>query len=79
MNHTAVTNAINHFLPAIEYMRSNHSEIPFVLGEAGSALNTIGNSYDLEGVLGSALWSIDYLLYAATVVSPPRVDSLSHS
>ena len=74
LNHTDTVSHLSVFKPSITYLQSNPntSTIPFVLGEIGSALNGVENGnqvndFDLEGVLGSAIWTVDFLLYAASI------------
>lgn len=56
------TSTLNSFL---SYMHSNHASVPFVLGEAGDALGSlVDGEAQLDAVLGSALWEVDWLLYA---------------
>ena len=69
MNHSVITGNLSQFLSPIAYLKANYPTIPFVLGEVGSSLNPSGNNYNLEGVLGSALWTVDFLLYSASIVS----------
>ena len=71
MNHQAVASELGYFLPFIAYCQSTttgtHSKsIPFVLGEVGNSLNQ-GNNYTFQGVLGSALWQVDFQLYALAI------------
>jgi hypothetical protein len=69
MNHTEVVNGLSQFIPAIAYLKQNNPDIAFHLGEVGSVLNTPGHNDDaIAGVLGSALWVVDYMLYAITMV-----------
>lgn len=68
MNHTAIVNGLSQFEAPIQYTKNNNAAIPFFLGEVGNSLNPGSNNYDLEGVLGSALWTVDYMLYAMSIV-----------
>ena len=74
LNHTDTVSHLSVFEPSLAYLQSspNTSTIPFVLGEIGSALNGVVNGnqvndFSLEGVLGSAIWTVDFLLYAASI------------
>lgn len=74
MNHTAIKDKLNTFSADIDYLKENHPSITFVLGEVGSALNPNGidthpQDPGLEAVLGSALWTLDFMLYAMSIVS----------
>ena len=72
-NHTDTVTKTSVFQPSISYLSSsNFSSIPFVLGEVGSSLNsnTVGSAYNnftLEAVLTSALWTVDWMLYAMSI------------
>ncbi|KAL1641950.1 hypothetical protein SLS58_005786 [Diplodia intermedia] len=57
------------FKDRIAYMKSAHPDIPFLIAEAASALgNGTGiRDFDLTASLGTALWTVDWLLYAATL------------
>jgi len=69
MNHTEIVKGLSKFTPQIQYLQENHPKIPFNLGEVGCALNPGVQNDDLAGVLGTALWTVDYLLYAMSIVS----------
>jgi hypothetical protein len=69
MNHTEIVKSLSKFTPQIQYLQKNHPKIPFNLGEVGCALNPGVQNNGLAGVLGKALWTIDYLLYAMSMVS----------
>lgn len=77
MNHSVVVGNLSNFLAPIAYLQANHSNIPFTLAEVGSSLNPSGNNYDLQGVLGSALWTIDFMLYAMSIVRHPSLPHCS--
>ena len=68
MNHTAVAEGLDVFRNPIAYMQKAHPEIPFVIGEVNSALGNVGNA-GLEGIFGGALWGVDMMLYAMSIVS----------
>ena len=75
LNHTDTVAHLDVFKPSLNYLKSNAnlSSIPFVLGEIGSALNAVlpngtqENDFNLEAVLGSAIWTVDFLLYALSI------------
>jgi hypothetical protein len=67
MNHGKIISGLSVFNDPISYMQSAHPDIPFVLGEVGSALGPV-TAHALEGVLGSALWEIDMMLTSMTKV-----------
>lgn len=69
MNHEAIVDKTDHYKDSIKYVTQRG--MAFVMGEVGSSLNgkinegtTQTNDFDLEAVLGSALWTIDWMLYA---------------
>lgn len=72
-NHTDTVSKTSVFTPSITYLQSsNYSSVPFVLGEVGSSLNSnkVGapyNNFTLEAVLTSALWTVDWMLYAMSI------------
>ncbi|KAI4151785.1 MAG: hypothetical protein LQ340_003309, partial [Diploschistes diacapsis] len=81
LNHTLTTTTLRDaFQPSLSYLSSGSSPklpsgspIPFVLGEVGSSLNTDAsnstqlNDFPLESVLGAAIWTVDFLLYALSI------------
>ncbi|EKG14417.1 Glycoside hydrolase superfamily [Macrophomina phaseolina MS6] len=70
MNKTAIRSFTDaRFKERIEYMRSTYPDIPFLIAEVGSALgNGTGiRDFDLTASLGTALWTVDWLLYAVTI------------
>ncbi|KAL0581680.1 hypothetical protein V5O48_000385 [Marasmius crinis-equi] len=66
MNHAAIVGNISQVGDDIAFLASSTQTqgIDFVLGETNSDFVNLGMD-QFEGVLGSALWGIDYLLYAA--------------
>jgi len=71
MNHQSIASELDYLRPFITYLQStttgtHSSPIPFVLGETGNSLNH-GNNYTYQNVLGSALWQVDFQLYALTI------------
>lgn len=74
MNKSAIRNSTDvRFKDRIAYMKSTYPDIPFLIAEVGSALgNGTGiRDFDLTASLGTALWTVDWLLYTATIVSLP--------
>jgi hypothetical protein len=76
MTHTGIANRIGKLSNPVSYLAQNHPNIKYILGEVGSALNPVVNGqqtyhYDFEAVLGAALWQVDMMLYAISVVSDP--------
>lgn len=72
MNKAAIRSKTDaRFKDRIAYMKGEHPDIPFLIAEAASALgNGTGiRDFDLTASLGTALWTVDWLLYAATLVS----------
>lgn len=72
MNKAAIRSKTDaRFKDRIAYMKSEHPDIPFLIAEAASALgNGTGiRDFDLTASLGTALWTVDWLLYVATLVS----------
>ncbi|KAJ5370643.1 uncharacterized protein N7496_006735 [Penicillium cataractarum] len=67
LNHTAVVKGSEFIRKAVKYLRNPKRNIPVYLAEVG---NTLGNGtkyIQLEGSLGSALWQIDFSLYAMSI------------
>ncbi|EHK17824.1 glycoside hydrolase family 79 protein [Trichoderma virens Gv29-8] len=66
MNHTAVVANLSIYSPANEYLKTNYPNITFLLGETNSDYtNLLMNQ--VEGVFGSSLWLIDYLMYGMSL------------
>ncbi|KAI0023848.1 hypothetical protein F4780DRAFT_26136 [Xylariomycetidae sp. FL0641] len=57
---------LDQYLVRIDFLRENHPDIPFVLNEVGNSLS-VTNVYAYQAVLGSALWQVDFYLYAMTI------------
>lgn len=69
MSHKAVVEKMAHYADSINYV--TQKGMKFVMGEVGSSYNgkindgkTQTNDFDLEAVLGSALWTVNWMLYA---------------
>lgn len=67
MNHTAVAANLSAFKPDMDVISRQNPNITFLLGETNSDYVNL-NMEPIEGVFGSALWLIDYLLYGMTMV-----------
>ncbi|KAF3076225.1 Beta-glucuronidase [Trichoderma lentiforme] len=66
MNHTAVVANLSIYSPANDYLKTNYPNITFLLGETNSDYtNLLMNQ--VEGVFGSSLWLIDYLMYGMSL------------
>lgn len=70
MNHGAIVDRMNAYVESIKYTTDNH--LLFVMGEVGSSTNRLKDNqqyddYDFEAVLGSALWTVDWMLYAMSL------------
>ncbi|UNI15426.1 hypothetical protein JDV02_001961 [Purpureocillium takamizusanense] len=66
MNHTAVQRSLGVFRRDIDFLKNYDPSITFLLGETNSDYMNL-NMAQVEGVFGSALWLIDYLLYGMTM------------
>ena len=65
LNHSYTALRTNTLEGFLSYMHTNHASVPFVLDESGDALGSLGGQEaQLDAVLGSALWEVDWLLYA---------------
>lgn len=69
MNHTLIAANLTQYVPAMESLRAYDPHIPFILGETNSDYVNL-NMAQVEGVFGSSLWLVDYLLYGMTLVRP---------
>ncbi|KAM0249683.1 hypothetical protein ACHAQJ_008944 [Trichoderma viride] len=67
MNHTAVVANLSIYSPANTYLKTNYSNVTFLLGETNSDYTNILMD-QVEGVFGSSLWLIDYLMYGMSLV-----------
>lgn len=68
MNHTAVANNLTQYVPEMELIHSYDPNITFLLGETNSDYVNL-NMSQVEGVFGSSIWLVDYLLYGMSLVS----------
>lgn len=64
MNLTFTHWRMDFFHCQIDWLRANRPDLPFVLSEVGNSL--AGDAYEpgYQAVLGSALWQVDFYLYA---------------
>ncbi|MCJ1283114.1 hypothetical protein MMC26_002441 [Xylographa opegraphella] len=76
MNHTAVTTKLASIVTEISNLNNPslinptnaaQNSIPFTLDEANSLLNGAPAGLDILSVFGSALWTVDYMLYCASI------------
>lgn len=68
MNHTFIAQGLNRFLPAIKFIEKQLPHVDLVLGEVGRYPPPDTPSTDVQSIFGSALWNVDYLLYAMSLV-----------
>ncbi|KAJ5825366.1 hypothetical protein N7474_002504 [Penicillium riverlandense] len=66
MNHTAIAANLSQYIEDMEIIRANNPTISFLLGETNSDYVNLGMSQD-EGVFGSSLWLVDFLLYGMSL------------
>ena len=65
LNHSKTISNTDTLKSSVNYIHANHPNVSFVLSEVGDSLGKlVGNEEQLDGVLGSALWEVDWLLYA---------------
>ena len=70
MDHKEVVKGTRFVETAIKNLTSLGVDIPVVLGEVGNTLGNRSSGVGLEGVLGSALWQVDFSLYTMFLVRP---------
>ncbi|KAF3760742.1 family 79 glycoside hydrolase, partial [Cryphonectria parasitica EP155] len=66
MTHSSITAHLDLFKPAIAWLQANKPDIPYILSEIGNSLNPT-HDYAYQAVLGSALWQVDFQLYALSI------------
>ncbi|KAJ5612264.1 hypothetical protein N7510_005458 [Penicillium lagena] len=66
MNHTAIVANLSQYIEDMNIIRANNPSIQFLLGETNSDYVNLGMSQD-EGVFGSSLWLVDFLLYGMSL------------
>lgn len=67
MNHTAVAGNLTQFIPDMEAAHTADPSIKLLLGETNSDYVNLAMD-QVEGVFGSSLWLVDYLLYGMSLV-----------
>lgn len=75
MNHTAVVSNLTQYTDDMELIHAHDPNITFLLGETNSDYVNL-NMSQVEGVFGSSLWLIDYLLYGMSLVRLNRFPRL---
>lgn len=68
MNHTAITGNLSQYIPDMKATHDADPKITFLLGETNSDYVNLDMA-QVEGVFGSSLWLLDYLLYGMSLVS----------
>lgn len=63
MTHSSITARLDLLKPAIDWLKANKPDIAYVISEIGNSLNPT-HDYAYQAVLGSALWQVDFQLYA---------------
>ncbi|KAK6824244.1 hypothetical protein RU639_005095 [Aspergillus parasiticus] len=63
MNHDEVNKGTAIIKRALQNLTTIGADVPIVLGEVGNTLGHGSSGVNLEGVLGSALWQVDFSLY----------------
>ncbi|KAJ5745752.1 hypothetical protein N7520_010934 [Penicillium odoratum] len=66
MNHTAIAGNLTQYIPDMEATYAADPRITFLLGETNSDYVNL-NMAQVEGVFGSSLWLLDYLLYGMSM------------
>ncbi|KAJ5533180.1 hypothetical protein N7494_009732 [Penicillium frequentans] len=66
MNHTAITGNLSQYIPDMEATHDVDPRITFLLGETNSDYVNLDMA-QVEGVFGSSLWLLDYLLYGMSL------------
>lgn len=66
MSHSAITGHLDLFKPAIDWLKENKPNVPYILSEIGNSLNPT-HDYSYQAVLGSALWQVDLQLYSLSI------------
>lgn len=77
MNHTAITGNLSQYIPDMKAIHDASPSIALLLGETNSDYVNLGMA-QVEGVFGSSLWLLDYLLYGMSLVSDTR-PQIEHS
>ncbi|KAH8669070.1 hypothetical protein BX600DRAFT_461192 [Xylariales sp. PMI_506] len=64
MNLTFTHERMDYLSQRIAYLEENQPDVPFILSEVG---NSLGANLQYQAVLGSALWQVDFYLYAMSL------------
>lgn len=57
---------LDYFRPHIDWLAENRPDLPFIINEIGNSLQPT-NRYQYQARLGSALWAVDFYLYALSI------------
>jgi hypothetical protein len=70
LNHTETTSKSSTlFWDSSAYMRQNRPNVEYIISEFGSTIGgASGPDYQLSASLGGAIWCVDWMLYAMTLV-----------
>lgn len=66
MTHSSIAERLDLFKPAIQWLQENNPDIDYIISEIGNSLNPT-HDYSYQAVLGSALWQVDFQLYALSI------------
>lgn len=66
MSHSAIAAHLDLFRGAIDWLKANKPDVPYILSEIGNSLNPT-HDYSYQAVLGSALWQVDLQLYSLSI------------
>lgn len=66
MTHSSITARLDLLKPAIAWLKANKPDIDYIFSEIGNSLNPT-HDYAYQAVLGSALWQVDFQLYALAI------------
>ncbi|CAG8091796.1 unnamed protein product [Penicillium salamii] len=66
MNHTLIASNLTQYIDDMELIHANDPNVTFLLGETNSDYVNL-NMSQVEGVFGSSLWLVDYLLYGMSL------------
>lgn len=67
MNHTSIVSLSKPLASTVDYLNTKYPPIPLNIAEFGSALNPGFNHFELESVLGAALWQVDFMLWLLAI------------
>lgn len=66
MQHKTIAGRLDLLKPAIDWLKANKPDIPYIISEIGNSLNPT-HDYSYQAVLGSALWQVDFQLYSLSI------------